>query len=598
MTTRSSRSPSRQHMLLVVFMLVAVALIGLAPAAQGQGQPAITISGWVTVTWSDTTTQPESAGFSAALGSPNGNRWTLLLDAGLSSNSLLNVNGQYVTVSGTVTPGNVDPTLTVQTIRPARLDGAILAAQPATTTGRWIALLCAFADLPDGEPLGVYQTMMGDAFPGMGDFWREVSYGKVNISGSTAAGWFRLPEPRAAYFPNDQPRIDQERARKDCIAAADSQVDFSQFVGVNLIFNGSRNERDFGPFIGGTERLTLDGVSKVFGVTWMPAMAGFFHHPGLAHEMGHSFGLPHSRDTANPNPYSNPWDLMSDAHCSASFDATYQCLGKHIIAAYKDRLGWLPAERIVTVASGTQTEVTLEALAQLPAANYLMARIPIKGTNRYYTVEARQRMGYDRSLSKDRLVIHEVDPGRPEPAHFIQELPPGFGHFKDATHGIEVCSRGTTASGYTAGIGNGVAVVCPPPPPPDFKASTFRVSLANGARPIGLGDWLLFEATLQNSGVAASNVVVTAGIPDGTAGIFLEQSQGTATGTGPVVFSMGSIDAVGTEWIRIMVRVSTDETSPSVVHWPVVITWDGGSLSTGLDFILNGSGTYLPLLNR
>ncbi len=45
---------------------------------------------------------------------------------------------------------------------------------------------------------------------------------------------------------------------------------------------------------GGERTRTIDGVTKNWGVTWLPPWA---HKQSiLAHEMGHAFGLPHSNN--------------------------------------------------------------------------------------------------------------------------------------------------------------------------------------------------------------------------------------------------------------------------------------------------------------
>jgi len=64
----------------------------------------------------------------------------------------------------------------------------------------------------------------------------------------------------------------------------------------------------------------------------------------VAHEMGHTFGLPHLS-----GPYSfvcdNPCDVMSaDSYpCNAhnQYDDTYGCAGQQTIGRHKAMLGWL-----------------------------------------------------------------------------------------------------------------------------------------------------------------------------------------------------------------------------------------------------------------
>jgi hypothetical protein len=56
-----------------------------------------------------------------------------------------------------------------------------------------------------------------------------------------------------------------------------------------------------------------------------------------------------------------------------------------------------------------------------------MARIPIPGAGRFYTVEVRDRTGtYDGNLPGNAVIIHHVDPGRSEDAWaYDASVPPG-----------------------------------------------------------------------------------------------------------------------------------------------------------------------------
>ena len=74
---------------------------------------------------------------------------------------------------------------------------------------------------------------------------------------------------------------------------------------------------------------------------------------------------------------------------------------------------------------GTAT-LELAALANPETQGYLLAQIPIAGVlERFYTVEARLRVGYDRALPADAVLIHEVDPTRDPPAKLINHLGDG-----------------------------------------------------------------------------------------------------------------------------------------------------------------------------
>ena len=91
-------------------------------------------------------------------------------------------------------------------------------------------------------------------------------------------------------------------------------------------------------------------------------------------------------------------------------------------------MGFIPASRKFTFnpTGGAQT-ITLDNLAQ-PASNtsYIMAVIPSLASpnSRYYTVEARYRVGYDTKLPTDAIIIHDVDTTRTGPVPWLI-VPPG-----------------------------------------------------------------------------------------------------------------------------------------------------------------------------
>jgi hypothetical protein len=77
----------------------------------------------------------------------------------------------------------------------------------------------------------------------------------------------------------------------------------------------------------------------------------------------------------------------------------------------KIRLGWISPEQAVLVKPGETTYASLSPLSK--KGEKLVVKIPLKG-NRYYLVENRQPLGYDRILPDSGLLILKVDPNAPE----------------------------------------------------------------------------------------------------------------------------------------------------------------------------------------
>ena len=206
-----------------------------------------------------------------------------------------------------------------------------------------------------------------------------------------------------------------QRTVEDCTAAADAEVFFPDFYGINLVFNSTID----GPSQGGSRTLTRDGRIKNYGVTWL-TWPGSEYQDVWAHEMGHAFGLQHSSGPygqddppSSPTTYDSGWDVMSGGdffsyHYHPGYGGS---LGVHTIAYHKDFLGWIPPDRKYVAAPNSTQTITLERLAQPNSDGYLMAQIPI-GYSTFYTVESRLFAGYDDGIPNEAIVIHKVDTTR------------------------------------------------------------------------------------------------------------------------------------------------------------------------------------------
>ena len=335
---------------------------------------------------------------------------------------------------------------------------AAAVANHHTLTGSqpFVTLLCTFSD-EQYLPWSVerVEAVFSETTPGLASYWREVSYGQIDLMGSQVAGWFTMPQPTSDYSLQAVTPETLYRLATDCIAVADASVDFTQYTGINLVFNRSASHA-----WGSRMCLELDGAQRCYGVTWLyPGIA--FWHGHIAHEMGHTFGMDHSY--ADPkDPYSNPWDMMSmNSYCKA--DNGLGLLAQHPIAYQKDLMGWIEPARKFIAGPVAEATIDLERLAQPTAAGYLMAEIAIPGKGgRYYTVEARRYAGYDANLlTAEGVLVHEVDPNRALPARLITRAGESQADaglwltgmtYTDAENGISISIDSATDTGYTVTI--------------------------------------------------------------------------------------------------------------------------------------------------
>ena len=343
------------------------------------------------------------------------------------------------------------------------LNPMISGAQP------WVTVMCKFQDeSAEPKPPSFFQNMYSSSYPLLDHYWREQSYNQVTIAGSQAAlQWYTLPQPRSYYVGSSSMLT---ALANDCTAAANAEVNYAAFLGINLMFNDDLD----GYAWGGGRYMTLDGVTRLWYMTWEPPW-GYKDLTVIAHEMGHGFGLPHSSFN-RASVYDNRWDVMSDTwtDCSNLRDATYGCLGQQTIAYHKDLEGWL-AGRQTTVSPGSQATLTLEQLDLPATGNLLLAKVPVNGTGRFYTVEVRRKVGYDVKLPGQAVILHLVDPSQKIPAALVDlDGNTNTGDagaqwlvgetFSDAASGIWIRIDQALPTGFVVTISNGYGTTTPPTP--------------------------------------------------------------------------------------------------------------------------------------
>ena len=306
-----------------------------------------------------------------------------------------------------------------------------------TGSQAWVTILCRFADSTNVStyPVSHYERVMES----VEHYWREVSYGNIpDLDGSVVVGWYNLPHPRSYYiFDEDEDGdidsrdftrytgaptggVGKGRLVEDCTAAAEAEVFFPDFWGINIVVNGFLRPLLPGYPVGGWDRqeLTLDGRQQLYGGT---VLTGWTSAGLLKHEMGHEYSLPHSSGPYD-QIYDSKWDLMSGGIVDYFYLAPNNDSAVHVIAPYKDRLGWIPAHRKYVAPPNSTHTLMLERLALPGPEGYLMAEIPIGDSGLFYTVEARRFAGYDENIPGEAVVIHEVDYGRVRQAGYSPAL--------------------------------------------------------------------------------------------------------------------------------------------------------------------------------
>lgn len=290
-----------------------------------------------------------------------------------------------------------------------------------------INVIVILAEFSDARHTVSREIIKQQVFTEMRDYYLEASYGKVSIKGDIIQDWIALPTKFSSYGNmlgfsgmNDS----RFKLAFDVVKAADSEVDYKKYNQVIIVLprvsmvNFSLQE----PIV------TNDACI----LSWVTVQTENVGPIVLAHELGHSIGLPdlydHRKaeyDNFDVSPYAGHWCLMS-----------YTDGGPvHFCAFSKMVLGWIPDERIQVVPAGTTELINLEPV-EIETDGTQVIKIPGHG-QAYYLVEARQKIGFDEALPDEGVLVTHVDEtlatkGTKEGGYLLISGPYGFVQVQDA----------------------------------------------------------------------------------------------------------------------------------------------------------------------
>ncbi|MBV9110343.1 MAG: hypothetical protein JO306_13105, partial [Gemmatimonadetes bacterium] len=168
-------------------LLAAGAAALAAAAALPATQAGETRTGTLNVVWQTRGTQNALAAVNVFLVDDRGQ--ATLLDASPAElaplGGLLRVTGRRVTITGDLRlPARGAPVLRVRSIRAADGIRAAISYRVQQGPRAYVVLLCRFPDLAaaDPHPASTYQQWMGSAYPGLDDYWRENSGGRISFT--------------------------------------------------------------------------------------------------------------------------------------------------------------------------------------------------------------------------------------------------------------------------------------------------------------------------------------------------------------------------------------------------------------------------------
>lgn len=421
------RISARWSLALGAILALALALCVQSTSMATVLNESITRAGWFVVVWGDRFGDQPISHTRYYLSDGETSLQLIVDETQLESlGGALVLNGKPVLVTGEMmragTSSEAPVTLTVQAIELSpELQEPHSPQSPAQPTGvmKFVSVMCKFAgNTSEPQNLAFFQNMYGSTPPRLDHFFLSMSYGATSVAGSTAHGWYTLPYTRGHYIGDfDGDGYEEAKLKElaiDCTAAADADIDYRNYQGINLMFNDNLDCCAWG----GGETLTRDGVTRWWRMTWEPPW-GYRDISVIQHEMGHAFGMPHSSGMYG-HTYDNAWDVMSNAfyNCTAPYiDPVYGCIGQGVNAFNRLAAGFIPSAQYKIVNTGNNLLLPLrwlDTLTPIPPTEYRMIKVPIRGSSsHYYTIEARRRFmdgaqHYDTKLPADAVVIHEV----------------------------------------------------------------------------------------------------------------------------------------------------------------------------------------------
>jgi hypothetical protein len=183
----------------------------------------------------------------------------------------------------------------------------------------WAILTCRFADDvgPDVRPPLDYLELFTGASTGlnnMTDFFRDMSHRRLDLTGSQVFGWLTVPARAGDYHRAEAapiaPAVNRGGLFEQCThAAADAGIDLTVFDGIVI---------------------TMNGVVDLYG--YIHDMRAFCCSDNiwpslLGQEMGHGYGLDHSRREGSDDDYQDVFDVMSTQNAWMAPDPRWQFIG-------------------------------------------------------------------------------------------------------------------------------------------------------------------------------------------------------------------------------------------------------------------------------
>ena len=285
-------------------------------------------------------------------------------------------------------------------------------------TGDWklIVILVEFTDIKHERSRDAISEMV---FARMNNFWREVSYGQLNVIGDTV-GWIDIGHDEGYYGKDTDPK-DPGSDQRDRALIADAcklakEVDFSQYRDVMVVYAGHGQDSDpentdllwASAYSSGLDVSCGGETFHSGGSTPEVTEAGVLDFGALTHEFGHTIGLPdlyHATGSSHTDDYVGLWSLMASGSWGGPDNDASSPTGLESWSRIK--LGWLSSVSVTLAPESVVQTLNPIGTGSGPRALKVATRSPV-----YYLVEAREKVGVDEYLPDSGVLITRIDEAR------------------------------------------------------------------------------------------------------------------------------------------------------------------------------------------
>ena len=225
-----------------------------------------------------------------------------------------------------------EPRSSIRALLRRMLEGSV-------TRAPWAVLLCRFKDLPANPAIeNLFRGMFRPGASALVEYWRDVSLGSIDITGSTVMGWFELDITREQAGGQNRVFLIDKAIEAAKRAGQDPQNGFFSQIAV-FTHDWARDEAQTLPDEQ-KAKLWIDGSSDGHRVSAPPHLQ---NGAGIAHEMGHGFALTHDLN------YGDPYSIMSYATSTISFvhPVLNVVFGPAVSLPHLIRSRWMYRRRVV-----------------------------------------------------------------------------------------------------------------------------------------------------------------------------------------------------------------------------------------------------------